>query len=633
MKPRSKRKRVPRGGVEDGFKLRFDEVSLATSLAKLAPETRQSSSAEDEAPIADPSAVYRRRVRIIQPYPFRFATFAKARWVGRTLVDVYSREFGSYPESYYVSAIKAGRILVSGRRVDCDYVVKGGDELMHTVHRHEPAVGLAEGIEGDPPIEIVHESESLLVVDKPSTLPIHPCGGYNFNSLFEVLSNWRQDRFGQGKLFNVHRLDRLTSGLVVVAKSSQYARTLSNCIMERDGCEKIYLARVKGRFPLGLSTAEKQGLRYKREIVCGDDDGSVPPTKRSRTDVGPPCRNGEVDPGSNWSGGLSISLTNSEEKRGQSCKDLQPNIAGLGYWFTDSNGIVQDESTTAARCMADQCQGSTLESMLTMTIGPDPQTSCQGAPEKSTSLWLNFACPCRIASHKNGVCEAGDFSNLKEAERKGIKPAQTSFAVLAYDSVSDTTLIVAKPITGRTHQIRLHLQHLGHPIANDHCYGGEMWFGDDTGKEAYNTSREWLDRLDRGSGTGDARKLAPDNSTNADTPATEAELYHAAANRQRLEGETMFDFIASTCVWCQRCRGVDDMNSSSVMSKEENDTAIFQRTLMEYLVRSQGIFLHALQYNLKTVKEDEGEETLRYRTKLPPWAGQFDKVTSPLDTP
>mmetsp|Transcript_4687 Transcript_4687/g.10463 ORF Transcript_4687/g.10463 Transcript_4687/m.10463 type:complete len:620 (-) Transcript_4687:59-1918(-) len=619
MKPRSKRKRVPRGGVEDGVKLRFDTVSLATSLAKLAPEksSRQSSDA-----IADTSAVDRRRIRIIQPYPFRFATFAKARWVGRTLVDVYSQEFGSYPQSYYISAIKAGRILVSGRRVQCDYIVKGGDELMHTVHRHEPAVGLAEGIEGDPPIDILHESESLLVVDKPSTLPIHPCGGYNFNSLFEVLSSWRQDRFGQGKLFNVHRLDRLTSGLVVVAKSSQYARTLSNCIMKRDGCEKIYLARVKGKFPLGLITAEKQELRYKREIVCSDDGGSVPPTKRSRMEVAPPCRNGEVEPGRTWSGGLSISLANSGEKH-KSCEDPISKLAGLGYWFTDSNGIVQDDESTTVRCMADKCQGSTLE-MLARAIGPDPQSSCQGTLEKSNSLWLNFACPCRIASHKNGVCEAGDFSSLKEAERKGIKPAQTSFAVLSYDLASDTSLIVAKPITGRTHQIRLHLQQLGHPIANDHCYGGEMWFGDDAGKEAYNTSREWLDRLDRGSGTGTARKLAPDNSTNADTPATEAELYHAAANRQRMEGETMLDFIASTCVWCQRCRGIDDMNSSSVISKEENDKAIFQRTLMEYLVRSQGIFLHALQYNLKMAKEDEGEEILCYRTKLPTWARQFD---------
>ena len=82
---------------------------------------------------------------------------------------------GSYPRSYYESAIKAGRILVSGTKVDCDYKIKGGDELTHTVHRHEPAVGLTDMSSNDP-VRIVNENEILVAVDKPATLPIHPCG-------------------------------------------------------------------------------------------------------------------------------------------------------------------------------------------------------------------------------------------------------------------------------------------------------------------------------------------------------------------------------------------------------------------------------------------------------------------------
>ena len=82
---------------------------------------------------------------------------------------------GSYPRSYYEAAIKAGRILVSGRKVNCDYRIKGGDELTHTVHRHEPAVGLAD-TSSDDPVRIVYEDETLVAVDKPATLPIHPCG-------------------------------------------------------------------------------------------------------------------------------------------------------------------------------------------------------------------------------------------------------------------------------------------------------------------------------------------------------------------------------------------------------------------------------------------------------------------------
>lgn len=264
--------------------------------------------------------------------------------------------------------------------------------------------------------------------------------------------------------------------------------------------------------------------------------------------------------------------------------------------------------------------------MIARSIGSAPKNGSKGIPTKESFLWLNFACPCRIASHKNGVCEAGNFAELNnENDRKRIKPAQTSFALVSYDDSSDTSLVVCKPVTGRTHQIRLHLQKLGHPIANDHCYGGELWFGDEEGKEVCRKSRDWLDSLDRGtaSDANECKKMqvAPEISltavdvvTNADTPATDAEIYQAAANRPREEGESILDFIEKTCVWCARCRGVDKLDGS------DSEAAVFRRTLMEYLVRSQGIWLHALQYSLKVDDENMQTKTLCYRTELPSWA-------------
>lgn len=193
--------------------------------------------------------------------------------------------------------------------------------------------------------------------------------------------------------------------------------------------------------------------------------------------------------------------------------------------------------------------------------------------------------------------------------------------------------------------VRLHAQALGHPIANDHCYGGELWCGDEQGKEACRKSRDWLDRLDRGDidigrsdyGTATAReesngtsgaRIAPENSTISDVPATEAEIYHAAANRSRADGESILEFIEKTCVWCARCRGVAEIGHwdkchgevDEEKLRQEQQSAVFRRTLMEYLVRSQGIWLHALQYSLKTMDEQGREKTLRYRTRLPFWA-------------
>jgi tRNA pseudouridine synthase 9 len=137
---------------------------------------------------------------------------------------------------------------VSGNKVTEDYAIKGGDELSHTVHRHEPAVAvcdavssLSTNIKEIPWIKVVHEDDNVIAVDKPSTMPIHPCGGYNFNSLFHILAE--QSPALKDNLYTIHRLDRLTSGLTLIAKSPAVAATYSKCISDRT-CEKVRQARA-----------------------------------------------------------------------------------------------------------------------------------------------------------------------------------------------------------------------------------------------------------------------------------------------------------------------------------------------------------------------------------------------------
>jgi tRNA pseudouridine32 synthase / 23S rRNA pseudouridine746 synthase len=52
------------------------------------------------------------------------------------------------------------------------------------------------------------------------------------------------------------------------------------------------------------------------------------------------------------------------------------------------------------------------------------------------------------------------------------KPAQTRYKVISFDAASNTSRVALEPITGRTHQLRVHMQALGHPIAGDTLYGG-----------------------------------------------------------------------------------------------------------------------------------------------------------------
>ena len=132
MKPRSKRNRKrPRSNV-NGLK---EDPVYETTIHRLELDGK---------PIGGGAPKW---LRVIKPYAYNFSTYAKGRWEGRTLIDVYSTEFGSYPRSYYETAISQGRILVSDQKVPCSYIVKGGDVLSHTVHRHEPGVAVQSNIE------------------------------------------------------------------------------------------------------------------------------------------------------------------------------------------------------------------------------------------------------------------------------------------------------------------------------------------------------------------------------------------------------------------------------------------------------------------------------------------------------
>lgn len=62
----------------------------------------------------------------------------------------------------------------------------------------------------------------------------------------------------------------------------------------------------------------------------------------------------------------------------------------------------------------------------------------------------------------------------EDAKKSDAKTAVTKFKKLWYDDVSDSSLLECQPVTGRTHQIRVHLADLGHPILNDIGYGGKF---------------------------------------------------------------------------------------------------------------------------------------------------------------
>ena len=92
-------------------------------------------------------------------------------------------------------------------------------------------------------ITIVYEDDHLMAVDKPPMLPVHPTARYYRNTLIKKLQAARPEC---AFLSLGHRLDRETSGLLIVSKTRVCDRTLKKQIEERDGIEKVYVAMTWG---------------------------------------------------------------------------------------------------------------------------------------------------------------------------------------------------------------------------------------------------------------------------------------------------------------------------------------------------------------------------------------------------
>eukprot|EP00002_Diphylleia_rotans_P015993 TRINITY_DN3102_c0_g1_i7.p1 TRINITY_DN3102_c0_g1~~TRINITY_DN3102_c0_g1_i7.p1 ORF type:complete len:450 (-),score=92.40 TRINITY_DN3102_c0_g1_i7:137-1486(-) len=181
--------------------------------------------------------MYENKLRKVRPYWFHFTSFVKGRWIGRTLYEVFANEFRLYTPEYFKHAIGDGRISIDGKKVLPETKLKNNQWVTHLVHRHEPPVT-------DQPVQVVLENDEIIVINKPSSIPMHPTGGYRHNTVLYILAkeNKLQD------LYPINRLDRLTSGVVVIARNAPKAEEFSAKIRDRS-VKKFYLARTIGVFP------------------------------------------------------------------------------------------------------------------------------------------------------------------------------------------------------------------------------------------------------------------------------------------------------------------------------------------------------------------------------------------------
>ena len=248
-------------------------------------------------------------------------------------------------------------MTLNGKVVDSlRTIVRNGDVVSHTLHRHEPPVTGRD-------IGVVHEDDDIIVIDKPAGVPVHPAGRYNYNSVVEIMRAERGYHFNPSPC---NRLDRLTSGIMFIGKHARAAERMSVKLRERT-VRKEYVARVVGKFPDG-------------EVVCEQPIRLISPR-------------------------LGLNRVRADGK------DARTVFRRLAYFPPGRKDV--DDSKTAVD-------------------SPDAK------PELPAGM--------------------------------------------AWKGLEGSSIVRCFPLTGRTHQIRVHLQFLGHPISNDPIYCNQRVFGAGLGK-------------------------------------------------------------------------------------------------------------------------------------------------------
>jgi 23S rRNA pseudouridine1911/1915/1917 synthase len=139
--------------------------------------------------------------------------------------------------------LEAGAVLVDGRQRGKSHKLAGGEEI-----ELEPAPPAApeRGAPPPPELTVVHADKHLLVVDKPAGVVVHPAPGHAGGTLAEALAAAGATGGEEERRGIVHRLDRDTSGLLVVARTQQAYDRLQRLVRRRE-LTREYLALVAGK--------------------------------------------------------------------------------------------------------------------------------------------------------------------------------------------------------------------------------------------------------------------------------------------------------------------------------------------------------------------------------------------------
>jgi len=205
---------------------------------------------------------------VVAPYELTRKIRIKPADAGKTVLDFFDERFPFAGREGWLDRIDRGWILDNGRPVSYADILKENRELHHYSPKvKEPAVASD--------VHVLEETSGWLAVYKPAPLPMHPGGRYNKNTLLYILKE-----MGYENLKMVHRLDAVTSGVVLLSKHKDSAKEL-RAAFEAGGVRKVYHAVVAGEvtneFTVDAPIRRKRGFVFE----CGNGlAGAKPATTK-----------------------------------------------------------------------------------------------------------------------------------------------------------------------------------------------------------------------------------------------------------------------------------------------------------------------------------------------------------------
>ena len=189
---------------------------------------------------------------------------AGAAGEGQRLDNFLLRTLSGVPRSRVYRLLRRGEVRVNGRRKQADYRLSADDEVrlppVRDAHGDDaPARGVPDALQAMVRDAIIHEDERLLVLNKPAGLAVHGGSSLSFGAI-EALRALRP----QDTLELAHRLDRDTSGCLLVARTRPALRLL-HALLREGQVEKHYTALVAGRWRLGRKTIDAPVLTHTRQ--------------------------------------------------------------------------------------------------------------------------------------------------------------------------------------------------------------------------------------------------------------------------------------------------------------------------------------------------------------------------------